>query len=273
MLRIVAIALLLACGSAYASAPPTKNPSQQPAATSAAREKNEQKPSESFWRRTIDDPVDLYTALLTIFTGVLAVSTIGLWKSTNKDSKRQAKETRQLERAFIHLDDFITELTTAEDVGTDISLLPEEFRELPHLYITRFAIRPIWKNSGNTPVKTMAIRVNWFGPASDAPDYSFKEEPQSFFIAPHATAGSEFVEIPSARDLIIAETYPVKMKPGKELKVLIWGRADYTDIFGFSHFTEWCYRVRFDAHKGKGLGINFIQWGDYNRTDNEEENG
>ncbi len=58
------------------------------------------------------------------------------------------------------------------------------------------------------------------------------------------------------------------MEPiGVEPLIFIWGRADYEDIFKRKHFAEWCRRLRFDRHDGKTLHASFIQWGEYNRTD------
>jgi hypothetical protein len=54
---------------------------------------------------------------------------------------------------------------------------------------------------------------------------------------------------------------------GDEPLILIWGRADYDDVFGKHHFVEWCYRLRFERHKGERMSAGFIQWGEHNRSD------
>jgi hypothetical protein len=50
--------------------------------------------------------------------------------------------------------------------------------------------------------------------------------------------------------------------------MLIWGRADYEDVFGHPHFIEWCYRIWPSRISDRErLSISFIQWPDYNRSD------
>ena len=53
---------------------------------------------------------------------------------------------------------------------------------------------------------------------------------------------------------------PTKIEP----LFLIWGQADYEDVFEDKHTTKWCYRVRLDRHDGKKLNATFIQWGGHN---------
>jgi hypothetical protein len=80
---------------------------------------------------------------------------------------RLALETT--ERAFVYLDGFNVELTTAVDGKIDLAFLPEWYRSDPGLYITRFAVSPRWKNGGNTPTRNMTIQVNWRGPIASIP--------------------------------------------------------------------------------------------------------
>jgi hypothetical protein len=49
--------------------------------------------------------------------------------------------------------------------------------------------------------------------------------------------------------------------------LFVWGRADYEDVFGKKHFTQWCYQFRPERHDGKNLRVSLIQWGPYNGTD------
>jgi hypothetical protein len=57
--------------------------------SSADQTRVERQSSESFWQRTTSDPAALFTAL---FTGVLAVSTIGLWMVTRRSLDHTEKE-------------------------------------------------------------------------------------------------------------------------------------------------------------------------------------
>src|SRR5262245_6096883 len=49
------------------------------------------------WHWTTDDPVSFYTA-------ILAVSTIALWIVTWRGIRRQSKDTRTLERAYVNVE-------------------------------------------------------------------------------------------------------------------------------------------------------------------------
>ena len=49
--------------------------------------------------------------------------------------------------------------------------------------------------------------------------------------------------------------------------MFVWGRADYEDVYGTPHFVQWCYNVRFERHTVEKLRAHFIQWGEYNRSD------
>jgi hypothetical protein len=115
------------------------------------------------------------------------------------------------------------------------------------------------------PTRKLTIQINWRGPAGPIPpDYIYKDK-KPFFLAPHAVEPSEFIEMPGVQVVI---DYAITSL-GAEPMIFIWGRADYEDIFEQPHFTEWYYQLRLERHKGKEMGANFIQWGDYNRTDEE----
>ena len=194
-----------------------------------------------------------------LFTFALKQSTARLWKT----EERNFRESR---RAFVFLDDFNTELTTAADAKeVKVDDLPKEYKSDPDLYITRFAVAPRWKNSGDTPTRNMTIQVDWCGPTGDLVlDYSYKNKPPvQLFIGPKAVELSRVIEMPGVRELIDWSWDP----SGDPPLVLIWGRADYEDVFGRQHWIEWCRQLRFDRHDGKKLRASFIQWGDYNRSD------
>lgn len=197
---------------------------------------------------------------------VIAVFTFTLWRSTEKLWEAGEAALKATERAFVFIDGFNVELTTAADAKSiDIDKLPKQYWPHPDLYITRFAVFPRWKNSGNTPTRKMTIQVNWRGPPGPIPpDYVYRNDPDPFFLAPKAVDLSGIVEIPSASQLIDWEMYG---RIGDEPMFFIWGRAVYEDIFGREHFVEWCRQLRFDRYDGKTLRASFIQWREYNRTD------
>lgn len=219
-----------------------------------------------WWNRLLDDPIATFTALLFFVTLLLWWATRELVKDAKTTSERQASEIKQIERAFVHLDGFNYELTTAVDSKTPLESLPLAYQTYPRLYITRFAIQPKWRNSGNTPVKAMTVRMNWrleYLEGTSNPNYEYDGEPKAIFLAPHACEPGDFVEIPNAHDCV---DYGLGLGTTEQI-ILIWGRADYKDVFDKEHFMEWCYRLRFDDHKGEGLRASFYQWGTYNRSD------
>jgi hypothetical protein len=68
-----------------------------------------------------------------------------------------------------------------------------------------------------------------------------------------------------AQAIINASWKPAEEPP----QILIWGRADYEDIFGQKHFVEWCHELRFSRTGGERMRPSTIQFGKYNRTDDE----
>lgn len=217
-----------------------------------------------FWPEFLGVKLKITDTLLVLFTFALAILTYRLWKSTDKLWKAGNDAIEATERAFVFLEGITTEITVAAD---NRHFKPHEagsrYHDKLHLFITRFAVLPKWKNGGNTPTRSMTIRVGWSGPDPNPPDYIFKQPPIPFFIAPQSTEISGEIEIPPVMKLIDWSFTPYGTPP----RILIWGRADYEDIFGHRHFTEWCRELRLDAHKGTDLRATYIQWGGYNRTE------
>jgi hypothetical protein len=143
--------------------------------------------------------------------------------------------------------------------------VPGRYGDDRELFITRFALQPRWKNGGNTPTRRMTIQVDWRGPPGPVPppEYEYRNGPEPFFLAPKAIEPSTFIEIPTARALVDYGMDPIGLPP----IILIWGRADYEDIFKRKHFTEWCHQLRLERHDGKKLRGGSSQWRDYNRSE------
>jgi hypothetical protein len=224
---------------------------------------NKARPQNSLW--VPDDSTGFYALWTALFTFVLAISTILLWSETAKSSGIAKTALTEIERAFIYLDGFETEVSTGEDIkGMTDEEVPPRYRGSRELYITRFAVAPKWKNSGSTPPKKMTIQVNWCGPEGDVILYRYRKPPIPFFVGPNAVETSASFEIPGAGAIVDWSWHPV----GDQPLVLIWGRADYEDIFDKAHFVEWCYRVTFSRpYRLQRLRAIFTQWEEYNRTD------
>lgn len=218
-------------------------------------------------------------ALIAIATIFLAVFTWRLWVSTNRLWKSGEKALRQTERAFVYIDGFKVELSLLADCA-DISAEVLKITGNPELYVTGFRIQPRWRNGGNTPTGNMSIDVNWRPPGDSLPidfpyEYAYGVVGElgnignPLFIAPKAIEGSEFIEIPSrfSNEIINGGTPHIGYAP----VMFIWGRAEYDDIFGQPHFTEWCYQIRFARRHGERLRADFTQWGKHNKTDETKD--
>jgi hypothetical protein len=220
---------------------------------------------------TADKPPNITDWLLVLFSGLLFGSNVFLWRANNRSAGIAERALIEIERAFVSLEGFIVELSTAADAAIDPAFIPERYRTDPGLCETRCALIPKWKNSGRTATKNMTIQVNWGGPewpVITIPDsFSYRRIPEPFFIPPGGEELSWEMEIPPAQAIIDWSFNPVGPPPW----ILIWGRADYEDVFGRRHILEWCRQLRLDRHDGKRLRATFIQWGEYNRSYNPHE--
>jgi hypothetical protein len=197
----------------------------------------------------------LAAMVVAAFTGTLWFATDKLWKSGQATFEAS-------QRAFVFLDGFDFELTPADNRVADADL-PPWYRGHKHLFMTYFALRPRWKNAGETQTRKMFVQVDWRGPPGPIPPiYEYRKPPEPMFLAPKAVEGTPFFEAPTARTLVDYGLRPLGVPPC----VFIWGRADYKDVFGKPHFIEWCHKLRLEAHDGK-LRASTFQWGDYNRSD------
>jgi hypothetical protein len=231
-------------------------------------------PETSVFARTIEaqticslHTVDRHNGIVAAVAGcIVALFTFTLWRSTEKLWKAGQASLEATERAFVYIDGFNVELTTLAD-SPSISI-PESLENVDKgLYVTRFALQPRWKNGGNTPTRNMKLQVHCRGPGGSlAADfaYDYPEATTPFFVAPHAVESSEVIEISGINDLIKNGTAGAV---GAAPVMFVYGRADYEDVFGKSHYIQWCYRIRPDRHDGKKLRVSLIQSGSYNHSD------
>jgi hypothetical protein len=222
------------------------------------------KPQASCSIRLLDAHNGFVAALAGVF---VALFTLALWISTNRLWVAGKEQHAISNRAFVSLDGFDVEITTAADNKSSAALITDAFyKEHPYLKVTRFAAIPRWKNAGSTPTKRMAIEINYESPAKTIPpSYTYKTKSFPFFIGPNSVERSEPIEITGTQVFIDNVMNGLPDPP-----ILIWGRAEYDDVFGGGpHFIEWCYRLRYEAHRGERLGAHFLQWGEYNRSDED----
>jgi hypothetical protein len=215
------------------------------------------------------DPVTWFTLALAVVGGLQ-------WLTF----RAQTAIIRAQSRAHVFIDGFDTLLYTldespCESPGTFDRGDGEMVEKA--LVPTYFAIRPRWKNSGATPTDALWVNVNVNEPGGDLPDnftYHYNRPRtllQPLFVGPSAVEYSEPFNVNTAFATKIINYG--NLHPGEEPRMFVWGRADYRDVFGYEHFTEWCYRIHFDRPPNQKLRTLFTQWGPHNRTDDASRPG
>ena len=161
-------------------------------------------------RPSADNQIAAYTFWVMIFTGVLAVSTIGLWRATYNIAKDSANGLRQTERAYIKISH--TKKFTPKD---------------PESVHFSFEI----KNLGRTPahVRDVIIEMHTGGePTSTPPPFSSRprDKTSSFLVS-----GDHFVHN------VIYKITPAEIEAMNQGTLIVWlfGVVNYDDVFGQGH--------------------------------------
>jgi hypothetical protein len=205
-------------------------------------------------------------ALTAIGTGAIAIFTLTLWLVTGQAVRDSTKQHAISNRAAVYIDGFSYELTVAGDAKDNAIFEHLPPGTDPTLFVTRFAVQPRWKNGGNTPTRRMHIYVDWRAPGETREIGFYRTASSVFFIGPNAIEPSEFLELHGLNALIQNGEAGIL---GPIPPMLIWGRAEYEDVFGQVHFFDWCYRIRPECHRGERLRVGFVQWGEYNGSDKD----
>jgi hypothetical protein len=189
-----------------------------------------------------------YTYWLMLFTGVLAVSTIGLWIATWRSGKGHLAHSRAVERAHVFI------------AGPQHEFLLDEQKSLIglRLWVT-------WKNSGTTPASPInaLVGATWV-PQVDQFKFGRVEQEsiqQPFVLGPNAEIAGSSITI---------STEHILANLGGKGAQFLWGWARYKDIFPDSkmHVVEFCFRVTIEGQLGPlpFVGrVNFAFWGEHNR--------
>lgn len=204
------------------------------------------------------------------FTVFLVMSTMFLWCAVTRRRKSAS-------RGCVYLDGFDHLLVTLRDYrkvhydASKVMPIHRLYQQYPQLCVLSFAVIPRWKNAGRTPTKNMTIQVDWAPVVDDAeptttwgssrPKFTYHLPPQPFFVPAGAVENSESVDIPLAQQIVTDRL--IKLPSMPDLQIVIWGRADYQDVFNKHHFIEWCYQIQFSADSLNALRVNFIRWHEY----------
>jgi hypothetical protein len=162
------------------------------------------------------------------FTVVLAISTLLLWIETRNAARRQSREMRSLERAFV----FVREVKLDKVHGPDGQ-------------IENFILYVVWENSGASPTKHMISYMSGRTfdregiPADfDFPDIRATATQVPVVLGPKAAiaGGRAPIPIKAVQDIIAGQS-----------RLFMWGWCHYNDIFEDTprHRTEFCFEVLF----------------------------
>ena len=161
----------------------------------------EEKP---FWERTNCDPVAYFTLWLTVFTGILAVSTTGLWVITQFIFRGSEKTSKQQLRAYIFPEEFNMRRFTVN--------------QRPHIQISL-------KNAGQTPAWNVRCRFDAeILPFPSAEDI-ITDEVQSFGCIGPGGYQSLAIEL---GPLIEADAIAISNRTSA---IYVAGRVEYEDAF------------------------------------------
>jgi hypothetical protein len=201
----------------------------------------------------------LATFAISIFTLVLVIVTRRQAILTKEAVRISERALISTERAFVFLDDFDPEIVYGRRGN--------QSGDFNNLTVNQLAIRPRWRNGGNTPTKDMTIIVNWTLWSGGLPvgfSYAYGENvvPAPMFLGPKATEWSEPIRIP-------ANVATTALHGGES--IFIWGRVEYRDIFDKTrlHFTEWCYKLVF-VRVQPSPQTQFVAFGPHNRSDEDQ---
>lgn len=167
--------------------------------------------------------VALFTFILAMFTSILAISTLFLWRATQNSVAIATRSLHDLERAFVFLDGFDADIDQIVEPG-DPTGRPDRLS----MQVSQCRIRPKWKNSGSSPTRKMSFRIGMTtSELATLPDdflYPLEEKSHPLFVGPKATEGSEFI-------VVAAGYVTAAVQEQGQTNFFIWGRADYKYVF------------------------------------------
>jgi hypothetical protein len=206
-----------------------------------------QEHKDGFWEKAADDPVAYFTLWLVAFTGVLAISTIGLWIVTWRASASQARDMKASIAAAEKSGEIARDAMIAGERAFVFTTGTMPFWELDaatKLYHWRF--RPNWTNSGDTPTKKMTMHTECMLRDSVLPlgfefDYPTTETGTAL-IPPNTSAGGGLA--PRYPAPAITPQDILDVQAGKKF-LYFMGWAKYFDVFPDTpqHITRFCWQL------------------------------
>jgi hypothetical protein len=169
-----------------------------------------------FWEKTRCEPVAYFTAWLVGFTGILGISTIGLWWETKNAASRQSDETKILQRAYISVE------------ADGVHHWENELKCTPTIKI---------KNAGNLPARHLqwtihaTLDLSDRKPKSELKITNVLEGDNTLTPKTEMTQGGS--PLPLGREGVRREA---------NLYVYVWGLVRYNDGFVDGRETYFCHR-------------------------------
>jgi hypothetical protein len=162
-------------------------------------------PLFDFWHWATHDAV-------AAFTGILAISTIGLWTVTSLGIRAQAQDTRVLQRAYISVD----------PAGIHY-MRDDRSKCVAHIEI---------RNSGNLP----ASKVKW------NIREAFDKNPNRTHFGLNESKARGNNTLPPKREMRQGGGTILDLKTDNRLFLYVWGAVYYEDGFENKRVTRFCHR-------------------------------
>jgi hypothetical protein len=141
--------------------------------------------------------------------------------------------------------------------------------------IQNCTVQPIWENAGTTPIRNGRFHVNW--------RYFERAIPNDVDLSDFDEMGNRIVSqtdyLPlimgprgvAYAPVIVIDGATVRQVREMQGRVLIWGWAEYDDVFGGPrHRTEFCYQMTVTGSMSSSH-IGFSQYRRFNGVDDECE--
>lgn len=223
-------------------------------------EPNASTPGRSFWCSLTPTEIGLLGFALFL---VLTAGFQGFWMwralhATEKSARTVDDALKSTQRAYVVFEKF--------EVSVGRSPLDE---------ITSCTLQPVWQNAGTTPTRHGRAHVNW--------RYFERSIPNDFDFADFDEMGNRVLAYDSYLPLVLGpkaqsfsplmaiDTATLGMVRDLKGRVLIWGWAEYDDVFAEGrHRTEFCYQMTITGAGAAGR-VGFVQYRRFNGVDEECE--
>lgn len=249
---------------------PPQEPRQQQPACKYPNDQTKCEERKSFWQRTKTDPIALYTLVLAIFTGLLALVAVfqiilmfRAETTSTKAADAAEKAANVAERALIAGQRAFVAFVTLNHVPS-IKYKTNQMMQ--------WSFAPIWKNAGSTPTRGMTAHVSIRIFDGELPkDWDFPDiwsqalqEPVPLGISPQSSISGDAIPVSlEAVDDVIA----------RKKSLYMWGWAAYSDVFPDTkrHITRFAVQIEIS---GNARDINHVSFVDrfirkYNCSDEE----